>query len=208
VVDDHASQRVILREMLAPLGFDIDEADSGEACLDKVAQQCPDLVLMDVAMPGIDGWETCVRLREAGHVELPIIVVSANVFDTTARKGVSMVCNDFLAKPFLLPGLLARLKLHLGIEWLPGVQPAVRSAQPVQLVPPKATLARLLELGAIGYVKGITGELDALEQKHPMYAPFCGELRTLAERFRLPEYMNRLKEWVYDDVDRGDRIAG
>ena len=207
VVDDHASQRMILREMLEPLGFEIIEADCGEACLAMVAQQRPDLVLMDIAMPGIDGWETCARLRSAGHHELPVIVVSANVFDTTATKGVSMVCNDFIAKPFLLPDLLARLKLHLGIEWLPGVQPAPRIAQAVQVVPPKATLARLLELGAIGYVRGITGELDALEQKHPMYAPFCGELRTLVERFRLPEYMNRLKEWVYDDVDRGNRIA-
>ena len=211
VVDDHASQRVVLREMLEPLGFEIDEADSGEACLDKVDRLRPDLVLMDIAMPGIDGWETCARLRSAGHQELTIIVVSANVFDTTARKGVNMVCNDFIAKPFLLPDLLAKLKLHLGIEWLPGVQPAARNAQAVQavqMVPPKATLSRLLELGAIGYVKGITAELDALEQKHPMYAPFCGELRTLAERFRLPEYMNRLKEWVYDDVDHGNRIAG
>ncbi len=207
VVDDHASQRVVLREMLEPLGFDIVEADSGEACLAQVERQCPDLVLIDIAMPGMDGWETCQRLRDTGHPDLPIIVVSANVFDPTAKKGETMVCNDFLAKPFLLPDLLAKLKLHLGIEWMAGLQAvqAAPAAQAVRLVPPKATLSHLLGLGEIGYVKGIVAELDELERKHPMYAPFCGELRTLAERFRLPEYMNRLKEWVYDDVDR---IAG
>ncbi len=202
VVDDHASQRVILREMLEPLGFEMAEAASGEACLDLVEQFQPHAVLMDIAMPGMDGWETCERLRDAGHAELPIIVVSANVFDTTARKGVSMVCNDFIAKPFLLPELLAKLKLHLGIEWLVNAAPAPAAAQPMRIVPPKASLLRLLELGEIGYVKGIVAELDVLEKKHPMYAPFCGELRTMAERFSLPEYMNRLKEWIHDDTDR------
>ncbi len=202
VVDDNASQREILREMLQPMGFDIAEADSGEACLQLIDACNPDLVLMDIAMPGIDGWETCERLRERGHDELPIIVVSANVFDPTAKKGESMLCNDFIAKPFLLPDLLSKLKLHLGIEWVvtPAAQPAQRS---VRVVPPKAALAKLISLGEIGYVKGIHAELDALAARNPLYAPFCAELRSMVERFRLPEYMKRLKEWNHEHVDRG-----
>jgi len=77
-----------------------------------------------------------------------------------------------------------------------------RPQQSVRVVPPKAALAKLTELGAIGYMKGIHAELDALAARNPLYAPFCAELRTLVERFRLPEYMNRLKEWVHEDVDR------
>ena len=69
------------------------------------------------------------------------------------------------------------------------------------LIPPKATLNRLLELGSIGYVKGIHTELDAIAEKNAVYAPFCAELRSLVERFRLPEYTHRLKEWIHDDVD-------
>lgn len=203
-VDDHASQRIVLREMLEPLGFDIIEADSGEACLQMVDSCRPDLVLMDISMSGIDGWETCVRLRATGHEELPIIVLSANVFDPTAKNRDSMLCNDFIAKPFLLPDLLAKLKLHLGIEWIatPSPPAAAAAAQSVRLIPEQSTLVRLAELGAIGFVKGIHGELDALERRNPLYAPFCGELRALVERFRLPEYMNRLKEWVHEDLDR------
>lgn len=204
VVDDHASQRVVVKEMLEPLGFDIVEADSGEACLANIASVRPDLVLMDIAMPGIDGWETCERLRAAGYDELPIIVLSANVFDPTAKKGESMLCNDFIAKPFLLPDLLARLKLHLGIEWIVAA-PKPAAAQSVRLIPPKAVLTRLSELGAIGYAKGILAELDELEKRNALYAPFCAELRALVERFRLPEYMNRLKELLHEDLDR---IAG
>lgn len=202
VVDDHASQRMVLREMLEPLGFDIVEAANGESCLRLVDEVRPDLVLMDIFMPGMDGWDTCEQLRAAGHDELPIIVVSANVFDPTARQRDSMLCNDFLAKPFLLAELLARLKLHLGIEWLTDPAPAPSAAQAIKLIPPKPVLARLVALGDIGFVKGIQAELQQLELRSPLYAPFCAELNALVERFRLPEYMNRLKEWLHEDLDR------
>jgi CheY-like chemotaxis protein len=201
VVDDQASQRVVLNEMLSPLGFDIREADSGAACLEAVEQYQPDLLLMDIAMPGMDGWEVCRRLRERGHADLPIIIVSANVLDPTARGTDSMYCNDFLAKPFMLKDLLSKLRLHLGIEWTAAMPSPSAQAQAVRLIPPRGTLNRLLELGSIGYVKGIHAELDAIEKKNSMYAPFCAELISLVERFRLPEYTNRLKEWMHDDVD-------
>ncbi len=201
VTDDQASQRVVLKEMLSPLGFDILEADSGPACLAAVDTHRPDLLLMDISMPGMDGWEVCRRLRESGHAELPIIIVSANVFDPTARQTDSMYCNDFIAKPFMLNDLLSKLKLHLGIEWTSAPPPQPSTAWPMRLIPPRATLARLSELGAIGFVKGIHTELDRIEKHNPMYAPFCDELRSLVERFRLPEYTNRLKEWMYDDMD-------
>jgi CheY-like chemotaxis protein/anti-sigma regulatory factor (Ser/Thr protein kinase) len=202
VVDDQASQRVVLNEMLSTLGFDIMEADSGVACLEAVEHYQPDLLLMDIAMPGMDGWEVCRRLRERGHTDLPIIIVSANVLDPTARGTDSMYCNDFLAKPFILEDLLSKLKLHLGIEWTAAAASPTTEAQAIRLVPPRATLNRLLELGAIGYVKGIHAELDAITRKNAIYAPFCAELRSLVERFRLPEYTNRLKEWMHDDMDR------
>ncbi len=201
VTDDQASQRIVLKEMLSPLGFEIIEADSGPACLAAVEQHRPDLLLMDIAMPGMDGWEVCRRLRESGHGELPIIIVSANVFDPTARQSDSMYCNDFIAKPFMLADLLSKLKLHLGIEWTSAISPQASAAQSVRLIPPRATLARLAELGAMGFVKGIHAELDRIEKKSSLYAPFCTELRSLVERFRLPEYTHRLKEWMYDDVD-------
>ncbi len=201
VVDDQASQRVVLNEMLSVLGFDIMEADSGAACLEAVEHYQPDLLLMDIAMPGMDGWEVCRRLRERGHTDLPIIIVSANVLDPTARVTDSMHCNDFLAKPFMLTDLLSKLKLHLGIEWTAAAPSSSAAVQAVRLIPPRATLNRLMELGSIGYVKGIHAELDAIVEKNAVYAPFCAELRSLVERFRLPEYTHRLKEWMHDDMD-------
>ncbi len=201
IVDDQASQRVVLSELLTPLGFNVREADSGAACLAAIHKAVPDILLMDIAMPGMDGWEVCRRLREQGHAELPIIIVSANVFDPTARQSDSLYCNDFIAKPLVLDDLLAKLKLHLGIEWTAAARPVMPAGQSVRLIPPQATLTRLLELGSIGYVKGITAALEDIEGRNPMYAPFCAELNALVERFRLPEYTNRLKEWIYEDLD-------
>jgi signal transduction histidine kinase/CheY-like chemotaxis protein/purine-cytosine permease-like protein len=201
VVDDQISQRVIIDEMLSPLGFDIVEADSGEACLAAVAEHRPDLLLMDISMPGMDGWEVCRRLREDGHHELPIIIISANVFDPTARQNDRMYCNDFIAKPFMLDDLLSKLKAHLGIEWLPATPLMPSATNTVRLIPPRSVLRKLVELGDIGFVKGIVNELDTLEKRNSLYAPFCNELRSLVECFRLPDYGNRLKEWMYDDMD-------
>ena len=201
VTDDQASQRVVLKEMLSPLGFDIIEADSGPACITAVEQHRPDLLLMDIAMPGMDGWEVCRLLRESGYSDLPIVVVSANVFDPTARQSDSMYCNDFIAKPFMLAELLSKLKLHLGIEWISAKASEAKAPQPLRLIPARTTLTRLSELGAIGFVKGIHAELDRIEKENLLYAPFCNELRSLIDRFRLPEYTHRLKEWMHDDVD-------
>ena len=203
IVDDQDSQRVILSELLTPLGFSISEADSGAACLMAIEKDMPDILLMDIAMPGMDGWEVCRRLREQGLVDLPIIIISANVFDPTARQSDSLFCNDFIAKPFVLEDLLSKLKLHMGIEWIATAtaKAAPLARQEMRLIPPQATLTRLLELGAIGYVKGIVIALEEIESRNALYAPFCAELRALVERFRLPEYTNRLKEWNHEDVD-------
>jgi hypothetical protein len=151
-------------------------------------------------MPEMDGWEVCRRLRESGYQDLPIIIVSANVFDPTARQEDSLLCNDFIAKPFMMQDLLSKLKLHLGIEWISASVAIPTEGHAIHLIPPKAMLGKLMALGDIGYVKGIHTALDDIEAGNNLYAPFCAELRSLVERFRLPEYMNRLKELCYDDV--------
>jgi hypothetical protein len=101
----------------------------------------------------------------------------------------------------MMKDLLAKLKLHLCIEWIAAPKTEPATAQTLRMIPPRATLAKLVELGDIGYVKGIVALLSDIENKNALYAPFCTELKTLVERFRLPEYSNRLKEWMHDDVD-------
>jgi signal transduction histidine kinase/FixJ family two-component response regulator len=205
VVDDQASQRRLLDAMLSPLGFDIVQANSGAACLDELARAPFDLVLLDIAMPEQDGWSVCRAIRERGHATLPVIIVSANAFDVASVRHLEeMPCNDFIVKPVVLAELLAKVRLHTGIDWIPRADDtlAERPARPVKLVPSQQRLRGLLEAAAIGHVKGIHARLDEIERIDSAYAPFTAELRHLVKRFRLNELSSRLQEMIHHDVDK------
>ncbi|MCA0175247.1 MAG: response regulator [Proteobacteria bacterium] len=118
VVDDHADQRTLLRAMLAPLGFAIDEAASGPAALRALAQGVatglPDAVLLDIGMDGMDGWQTAQRIRAAGLTALPIVVVSAYLMEAQPE---APPVQAFVAKPVREAELLAALGRVLGLPW-------------------------------------------------------------------------------------------
>ena len=117
VADDQATQREPLVQMLLPLGFDVHEAASGEACLAAVAQLAPDAVQLDIAIPGIDGWDTSRALRRDG-AKFSVIIVSANAFENEPDKIDTAGCSDFIVKPVLVSELLAKLEWHLDLHWV------------------------------------------------------------------------------------------
>lgn len=214
IVDDLASQRALLRDMLAPLGFDLVEAASGSACLAAISRCVPDLVLLDIAMPGMDGWAVCRAIRALGLLHLPLMIVSANAFDTVLQGDTQPCNNDFLVKPVSLAELLSKIRRHLNIDWVapatagvpasiapPPGGPQTAPSQAAWVVPPVATFAHLLQLAQIGYVKGILEELDALGHQNPACMPFVLCLRPLAKQFRLQDYMTRLQELRQHAVD-------
>ena len=202
IVDDQASQRTMLAHMLLPMGFDITEADSGAACLASIGADLPDLVLLDIAMPGMDGWAVSRAIRDLdtpGTTALPILIVSANAFDLAAGRA-GFPCHDgFVVKPVSLLELLAKIKVHLKLDWIAAPLPAatIVTSGPATL-PSLDDLTALLELGSIGYVKGILAKLTELEQRTPSQLAFTTELRELVRRFRLNDFATRLKEAIRD----------
>jgi signal transduction histidine kinase/ActR/RegA family two-component response regulator len=119
VVDDKWENRSILVSLLSPLGFDIEQACNGQEGLEKANAFHPNLVLMDLFMPVMDGFETVRQLRKIpGFKAIVIIAVSAGVFDHQRQESLKSGCNDFIAKPVNANELFERLQNRLELEWL------------------------------------------------------------------------------------------
>jgi signal transduction histidine kinase/CheY-like chemotaxis protein/purine-cytosine permease-like protein len=198
VVDDQPIQRQLLAGMLAPLGFRLLEAASGVECLALIASTPPDIVLMDVEMPEMNGWEACRTLRSlALDTQPPVIMVSANVYAKVDELKTYAGCQGFIDKPILESELLALIGSTLGLSWRYREQPApAPAASPVpRLVrPPAAELDTLGELGRIGHVMAIRRKLDEIERRDPHFEAFVSYLREPLLNFDLDRFLHRLKE--------------
>jgi signal transduction histidine kinase/CheY-like chemotaxis protein len=195
VVDDLASQRQPLVEMLDMLGFEVRAVDSGEACLREMAGFAPHIILLDIAMPGLDGWEVSRLLRTSEEGRVPIVMVSANAHDNDPEKRLRAGCDDFLVKPVIATELLNKLQTHIGLEWIYRTTlPPVPSGEAMAAteVPPEEQIRVLQTLGDIGYVKGILAKLDEIERADTRYAGFVHRLRSRVKGFRLEEYSRLL----------------
>ena len=111
VVDDNPSSRLTAVALLSVEGYDVLEADSGPSALDSVVATNPDLILLDVMMPGMDGFEVCRRLKQDEQTRLTPVVFVTALDDRRARlKGIEAGGDDFLTKPFDQLELSARVK--------------------------------------------------------------------------------------------------
>ena len=114
IVDDKTANLDLLRDMLAPLGHQIFFATSGARALRIASSVRPDLVLLDVMMPDMDGFETCRRLKaEEALAEIPVIFVTARHEVDERVKGLELGADDYVIKPFAFSELLARMQAVL-----------------------------------------------------------------------------------------------
>jgi CheY-like chemotaxis protein len=170
VVDDHAEHRDLVREVLEPLGFTVLEAEDAPSCLALVAEIRPDLFLLDISMPGMDGWELAATLRASGFGGTRIVVLSANIGESRPPSVEIDAHDDALAKPFELRRLLDVIQVQLGLDWLhepPVAARAVETAAQVSTAPrPSRTeIEEMMQLARIGYVRGLEQKLTAIEAR-------------------------------------------
>jgi len=114
VADDEPLNQAVFEEMLVDR-YELKIVGDGLQCLDSVAERRPDLILLDIAMPNVDGIEVCSRLRSDENTrDIPIILVSAYASKTDKQKGMDVGANDYVSKPFDIADFLQKIADILG----------------------------------------------------------------------------------------------
>ena len=196
VVDDAAVDRQLACDLLEPLGFSVSPAASGLDALRIAGQVNPDLVLMDIDMPGMDGWETARLLRTNRICQAPILIVSANAFHMDPQDDLGVGREDFIIKPFKVDDLLERIRAKLDLEWFTNdAAPPFPMDDAIPPGPlPADSMAVLRELGEMGYVRGILEKLDEIDRLDATYAATTGLLRGHVQRFDLKGYATAMAD--------------
>ena len=214
VVDDRWENRAFLVDLLLPLGFEVAEAADGQDCLRQALEIKPDVILLDMIMPIMDGFEATQRLRQLPSLkEIVIIATSASVFAYSQKRCLQVGCNDFISKPVQTQKLLEKLRQHLDLEWiyeessqgspllefssskLAGKIPYL-SNQSSFIPPPPKIISALHELAMMGDIRGIQEQAHLIERLDEQYLPFANWLRQLAKGFQEKQILEFVRKYM------------
>jgi CheY-like chemotaxis protein len=209
VVDDRWENRSVITNLLQPLGFEVVEANNGEEGLAKVLEHRPDLIITDLVMPVLDGFEMIRRLKRS-HLEknIPVVASSASVFESERNESIAAGACEFLPKPLSTESLLAMLQSHIQLEWiyeerensnqqaesLSASDTNENSDAEAKMIPPSTDI--LTDF----YTLAKKGDLDELieraEQLESQYKIFMREIRQLAEGFQVKELQTFIQDFI------------
>ena len=114
VAEDHADNRRIIRDMLASTDYEITEAETGEEALAAIAKQRPDLILMDIQLPTMDGYTATSRIKaDPALRSIPIIAVTSYALSGEEKKARAAGCDEYVPKPFSPRQLLAKIRQYM-----------------------------------------------------------------------------------------------
>jgi signal transduction histidine kinase/DNA-binding response OmpR family regulator len=189
IVDDIATNRTLLLELLAPLGFELRDASSGRGALAIMETWRPDVVLLDLRMPDMDGFELARQIRVFPEAKrCKVIAMSASVLSFNQDDAFTAGCDDFLPKPFRESDLVAKLGRHLDLAWRHG------SAPPMVVAEGGATpadFAALLTVAQRGEIAVLHRQLAELRARWAGDARL-GELEALAKSYQMERVRERL----------------
>ena len=192
VVDDRWENRAVILNLLEPLGFVITEAENGQVGLEKMRESLPDLVITDLAMPVMDGFELLKQLRSDESLQhLRVLVSSASVSQADRQMSLQAGGDDFLAKPIHVQELFNTLATNLQLTWSyeeTTTQVMNRTddnpGNNIEMIAPEPRdLQILLELAQEGRLKKLAEAAEEIGQKDDRYQPFIQQILQLAKKF-------------------------
>ncbi|HEY8094765.1 MAG TPA: PAS domain S-box protein [Methylobacter sp.] len=201
VVDDVNENRALLIDILSRLGFETFEAANGRECLDSVETQMPDLILLDMVMPEMDGLETVRRLRRLpGFGQTPIIAVSASASGYDVAEAMKAGVNVFLSKPIDIKRLMAQLAVLLKLDWIyalpeTGGLPQQRFNESL-IAPPLDEMNILHRLAQEGGMRDIIRYATHLEELDQRYRLFAAQLRALAQGYQSKAILDLVERYI------------
>jgi CheY-like chemotaxis protein len=207
VADDRWENRSFLVNLLSPLGFEVREAIDGRDCLNQALQIQPDVILLDLVMPQMNGLEVTRQIRQLSELkDVVVIATSARVFDYDQQECLAAGCNGFIPQPVRTEYLFEQLQVNLGLEWIyqevkgedshsSGIRHEVSTPNSL-VAPPESEIEVLYELAMLGDIRGIREQAKRLEQLDTRFVPFAEQLLQLAQGFQEKQILKFVKTYM------------
>ena len=202
VVDDAPILREMLTQVLHAAGFEVAQASDGAQGIELASSLKPDLIVMDLTMPVMDGLEALRRIRKMpALVRTPVLAASAGALPETEVDAMAAGASGFIAKPVTAAVLLQRVGDLLGLELIFGTKPAGAAGASINLqhgaqgsfvVPSAQEIEVLHKLARVGSMRDVLARAQHLESLDPRYGPFAARLRGLAENYQSQALMELL----------------
>lgn len=207
VVDDVAENRAVVIDMLGQLGFEMIEAVNGLDGLEKAQALRPDLILMDIVMPEMDGLEATRRLRQLPvWKDIPIIVISASASAADEENSLAAGATAVLPKPIDFSRLLAQIATLLKLNWTYELPEAGslsdREAAGPLIVPSPHEMEILHRLARLGNMRDILQRATYLAELDESYAPFANQLRQLAKGYQSKAILHLVEQYLENEDER------
>ncbi|TVP60835.1 MAG: CHASE2 domain-containing protein [Nodularia sp. (in: Bacteria)] len=198
IVDDDANHRSMLNSLLQKVGCQIWEATDGKQGLQIVNEYHPDVILLDLAMPNMDGFELMVHLQTNPQTSsIPIIVSSASVFEENRQRSLQSGATAFLPKPLQIDELFNALVSLLKVEWIYDQSTPQQPPSETEFVlPSQDILQQLYHLAMMGDIPAIEVILQELIQQNSQLIPFVSELSQLTANFQTAKIRKFLQTFV------------
>jgi len=225
IVDDIEINRNILKKIIVPIGFEVEEAEDGYSAIKKVKEFQPDLILMDLIMPRLDGFEAIKEIRKIQDIkDVKIFVVSADIGNHSKKICMDTGADDFLEKPVYIEELLKKIKIYLNISWIyeenksedgnhsvgssagsslrpqagSSLRPQAGSSlrlEPTIIPPPKEALEELFILAKQGDILGIQEQTEKIREIGAEFIPFADKIYQLSKNFQIKKIREFIEQY-------------